>query len=67
MPTLPTLCITGELDCPKRSADHDVHRQNEMVSLGDTKISLHILQLPQSGGGGGGVLGKVRFGLRKEN
>ena len=36
---------------------------NEMVSLGDTAISLHILlQLPL-----GGVLGKVRFGLWKEN
>ena len=31
MPTLPTLCITGELDCPKRSADHDLHRQNKHI------------------------------------
>ena len=32
-----------------------------MVSLGDTAISLHILQPPL----GGGVLGKVRFGIWK--
>ena len=57
-----------------------------MISLGDTAISLHILQLPPGGvfcqrsdldsgkkigvwkfGGVGGVLPKVRFGLREEN
>ena len=35
-----------------------------MVSLGDTAISLHILQPPP---GGGGVLPKVGFGLGEEN
>ena len=40
-----------------------MHSANEMVSLGDTAISLHILQLP----GGRGVLGKVSFGIWKEN
>ena len=42
-----------------------------MVSLGDTAISLHILQPPLGGGGGwgieGAVQGKVSFGLWKEN
>ena len=64
-----------------------MHSANEMVSLGDTAISLHILQLPEGGGvfwvrsdldsarkirvlnflGGRGVLGKVSFGIWKEN
>ena len=35
-----------------------------MISLGDTTISLHILQLPLVPGGKGGILGKVGFGLR---
>ena len=46
---------------------------NEMVSLGDTAISLHILQPPLGGGVlefsilGGDVLDEVRFGIWKEN
>ena len=39
------------------------HNRNEMLSLGDTAISLHILQAPR----GGGVGLKVRFGLGEEN
>ena len=38
-------------------------KENEMVSLGDTAISLHKLNLPLRGGD----LEKVRFGLGKEN